>query len=309
MVRNSTQEGYYRANWLWVLTAFGAHTGWGAYPVLARYLQTVSEVPSFSLIAAGSLTVLIVSGGLIIPKIGWSVFKSRILWIFAVFVFTRAVTNMLAARFTLAIYVQLITLMTPFLVAILSSTLFKDHIPSYTGRSILISLIGVVMIMNGEINSAGMTFDLSDKDWIGIILAISSSFTLAMYMILVRRTASSNIPAEAVFLVQFITLSTVTPVLSILIGENWNQWGELKINDWLVFGAYSILVLTGSNFGQINALRHLGAPMVSSMMPWRLVSALIFGAILLNERLTSPWQIIGAIIVLITITWYLWKQK
>jgi hypothetical protein len=38
-----------------------------------------------------------------------SIFRSRILWIFAIIVFTRAVTNMLAARFTLAIYVQLIT--------------------------------------------------------------------------------------------------------------------------------------------------------------------------------------------------------
>jgi drug/metabolite transporter (DMT)-like permease len=298
-----------KSDWFWVMIAFGAHTGWGAYPVLARYLQTVSNLPSFSLIAAGSLTVLIVSGGLILPRIGLSIFRSRILWIFAIIVFTRAVTNMLAARFTLAIYVQLITLMTPFLIALLSSTLFQEHIPPYTGRSILISLFGVFLIMSGKISRLSVQFGIQDSDWIGIGLAITSSFSLAMYMIFVRKTGAANIPAEAVFLVQFIILSVITPLLSLLIGENWDQWGTLSTKDWLVFGAYSILVLTGSNFSQINALRHLGAPMVSSMMPWRLVSALIFGALLLGEKLTSPWQIAGAGIVLITITWYLWKQK
>jgi drug/metabolite transporter (DMT)-like permease len=49
--------------------------------------------------------------------------------------------------------------------------------------------------------------------------------------------------------------------------------------------------------------------MVSSLLAWRLVSALIFAALLLDERLTSPWQLLGALIVLITVTWYLRQQR
>jgi drug/metabolite transporter (DMT)-like permease len=44
------------------------------------------------------------------------------------------------------------------------------------------------------------------------------------------------------------------------------------------------------------------------MMAWRLVSALFFAALLLGERLSSWIQLLGAVVVLVTITWYLWQQ-
>ena len=47
---------------------------------------------------------------------------------------------------------------------------------------------------------------------------------------------------------------------------------------------------------------------MSSIMAWRLVSALILGNIVLGERLQTVWQVVGAIIVLVTITWYLSRQ-
>jgi len=43
-------------------------------------------------------------------------------------------------------------------------------------------------------------------------------------------------------------------------------------------------------------------------MAWRLVSALLFASLLLGERLSSWVQVLGAVIVLVTITWYLWQQ-
>ncbi len=44
-------------------------------------------------------------------------------------------------------------------------------------------------------------------------------------------------------------------------------------------------------------------------MAWRLISALALGALLLGERLTSLWQVLGAVIVLVTITVYLRRQR
>jgi drug/metabolite transporter (DMT)-like permease len=52
----------------------------------------------------------------------------------------------------------------------------------------------------------------------------------------------------------------------------------------------------------------LGAPLVSSVMAWRLIATLALAAILLGERLDSWWQALGAVVVLITITGYLWRQ-
>ncbi|MFZ1770121.1 MAG: hypothetical protein WAU00_13040 [Caldilinea sp.] len=59
---------------------------------------------------------------------------------------------------------------------------------------------------------------------------------------------------------------------------------------------------------QIAAIRRLGAPMVSSLMGWRLVATLSAGMLLLDEQLTSPLQVVGMILVLSTITWYLSQQ-
>jgi hypothetical protein len=36
---------------------------------------------------------------------------------------------------------------------------------------------------------------------------------------------------------------------------------------------------------------------------------MVVGVLLLDERLTSPWQALGAGAVLVTITWYLWQQR
>lgn len=295
--------------WIWVVAALGAHTGWGAYPVFARYLQTVSRLPSMSLLFAGNVVALAVLSVVLLPRLDWRLFRRRVLWLFAGIVVMRAITNLLAARYTLAIYVQLITLMTPFVVALLSATVFRDRIPPYTGRAITLALLGSILMMSGDVGQAGVTLALTPDDWLGIGLAITSVLFLSLYMIVVRRTAQDNVPAVSVFFTQLITVTVVTLVSSLLIGEEWAQWQRLQLSDWLVFAGFSLGVLLGANVTQISAIRELGAPMVSSLLAWRLVSAVVVAGLLLNEQLTSIWQVTGAGIVLVTITWYLWQQR
>ena len=79
--------------------------------------------------------------------------------------------------------------------------------------------------------------------------------------------------------------------------------------DWTIFLSYVVLVVLGANGLQISSLRHFGAPFVSSLMGWRLVSTLLAGMLLLGEHLTSAWQAAGMILVLATVTWYLWQQR
>jgi drug/metabolite transporter (DMT)-like permease len=295
--------------WAWTLVALGAHTGWGAYPVLTRYLQTVSHLPSMSLLVLGYLLVLPVLVVVLLPRMDRRVLRSRVLWLFAVIVVLRAITNLLAARFTLAIYVQLITLMTPFIVALLSATFLREPIPPYTGRAIILSSVGALLMMSSNVGQAGVQLTLTPTDGLGIALASISAFFLAMYMIIVRRTIQHDVPGGAVFIVQAVTLVGITGLLSFLLREDWSHWRAIGPADWLVFGAFSLGALLGANMSQISALRHLGAPLVSSLMAWRLVSTLFVAALLLGERLTSNWQVVGALMVLVTITWYLWRQR
>lgn len=306
--RRAAQPGF-EASWGWMLVALMAHTGWGAYPVLARYLQTVSHIPSMALLSLGNLIAVLVYAPFALRHLDRRHLRSTALWAFALVVVLRAVTNLLAARYTHAIYVQLITLMTPLLVALLSAGLFREKLPPYTLPAIGLSLVGALLMMSGDIGAGTLGLALSGSDWLGIGMAIASAFCLAFYMILVPRTMKDAVPGEAVLLVQLVTLTVATGVISLIFGEDWSRYAALGGGDWAAFFTFVVFVLLGANLGQIASLRHLGAPMVSSTMAWRLVSTLALAALLLGEHLSSLWQAMGALIVLATITGYLWRQR
>ena len=295
--------------WPWLVATLLAQTGWGAYPVMARYLQTISKLPSMSIIALGGLIALIGAGALLLPRVRWEDFRSKRLIVFALIVIGRAVSNMLAARYTLAIYVQLINLMTPFIVALLSTAVWHERLPRYTVRALFLGLLGVLLIIGGDLLRQS-TFPTANRiDWLGILLALVSTLLLAFYMISVRRSTVHEIRGEALLLVQLLALAVSGFVISFLLQESWQAWRNLAPLDWAVFGILAVGILLGANLGQIGAIRHLGASLVSSTMAWRLVSALAVSAVLLDERLTSMWQALGVILVLFTVTWYLWQQR
>ena len=293
--------------WGWYVAALAAHTGWGLYPVLGRYLQTVSGLPSMSVLVLGGVPMMLWFFGVILPRYGWRIYATPVLWIFGAVTVLRSITNILSQRYTLAIYVQLIGLLTPFLVVALSSLVLKERAPRFTLPAILLSTIGALLMMS-SIGANGLTFALTSSDWLGIGMALTSSLFLAMYMILVRRTAGIRISAVAVLAFQTVLIQFVALIISWLTQESWGQWLAIGPQDWAVFAAYVVVVVVGANGLQIAAIRRLGAPMVSSWMGWRLVATLVAGMLLLNERLTSPWQVVGMLLVLATVTWYLRQQ-
>ena len=68
--------------WTWVSIALGAHAAWGLYPVLARYLQTESLLPTFSILALGNLFVLLTAGRYLWRNTELSAFRMPLLWLF-----------------------------------------------------------------------------------------------------------------------------------------------------------------------------------------------------------------------------------
>lgn len=294
---------------VWMLAALVSHTSWGAYPVLARYLQTVSGLPSMSLLVVSMTCSLVL-------MLAWRAVRrrplprpSRFLAVIALVVAARSITNLLAARYTLAIYVQLITLMTPFVVAMLNRLAFDEPTPPATGRAMVLATLGALLMLSGSIEQQGVIKPLTPSDWLGLGLAAFSTVALALYMLIVRRSVAYNLSGEQVFLAQIVTVLAISTPASLLLREEWGRWLQLTPTDWLVFGAFAGLVIFGANVLQIAALRRIGATTVSSMLPWRMVVVLVLAALLLGERLTSIWQLIGAVLVTSTLMWYLWKQR
>ncbi len=292
--------------WGWVGVSLAAHTAWGAYPVLARFLQIESGVPTFSLLMVGNLIVLVFLARSLIRGTDAQVLRTPVIWVFALIVILRATTNIASTRFTLSIYVQLVTQATPFVVILLSTVIFREKLPRFTIPAVTLALIGALMMIGTNFGTA--PDDPNRRDWLGVGLAFFSVVMLSSYMVMVRRTVKNKITSETLLLIQLIVIIVVSGAMSLFLGEDWGQYTRLGLFDWAMLLTFAFGVFMGGNLGQIQSIRHLGAPFHSSMLASRLVSALIFGWLVLGERLTSVWQIVGAAIVLITITWYLWQQ-
>ncbi|MEZ4591850.1 MAG: DMT family transporter [Chloroflexota bacterium] len=231
-------------------------------------------------------------------------FRLPLLWLFGGLVVLRGITNLLATRYTLAIYAQLIYLMTPFIVALLSRLVLHEQLPRHTFKALSICLAGAILLLSGNLVEAVETA-VTRNDWLGIGLALASSFFLALYMIVTRRTAKHQASGDSLLLMHLTALALFSGITSAILQEDWQQWGNLQPVDWLVFVLFALGVLLGANLGQIRSIQQLGAPLVSSMMATRLISALLVGSWLLNEHLTSAWQLLGAGVVFATLTWYL----
>lgn len=298
--------------WSWLAVALLAQTGWGIYPVIGRYLQTVSDLPSMSVLILGGIPMTLLLLFYVVPRYGLRLYRGATIWIFGLVVVLRSVTNLLSQRFTLAIYVQLIGLLTPFLVVLLARMILRERTPRYTGTALTLSLVGALLMLSESIGAQGVSLAVGPNDWLGLGLALASSTFLALYMILVRRIAqrpdASRVPPAALLAFQTVLIQIAAIIISLLIGENWARWTEIGPTDWLVFFSYVVFVIVGANGLQITALQHVSASLMSSLMGWRLVCALLAGMVLLGEHLTSVWQLIGMVIVLVTVTLYLWQQ-
>lgn len=297
------------SSWHWLTLALIAQLGWGAYPALLRYLQTVSHIPSLSLLAVGNGLVLSLVLAVRWRQIEWRIFRLPLLWLFGGLVVLRGITNLLATRYTLAIYAQLIYLMTPFIVALLSRLVLHEQLPRHTFKALTLCLVGAVLLLSGNLVEVVGETAVTRNDFLGISLALASSFFLALYMIVTRRTAKHQASGDSLLLVHLTALALFSGVTSAVLQEDWQQWGNLQPVDWLVFGLFALGVLLGANLGQIRSIQQLGAPLVSSMMATRLISALLVGSWLLHEHLTSGWQLLGIVVVFATLTWYLRQRN
>lgn len=289
-----------------------SHVFWGSYPALAK--RAVEEVPKFSLLLLASLATLLV--GLILVHFRerlrtrqvWGVMRSEpVLWALAVVVAARAVTNILSIALTRAVWVAMIGLLTPFIVAMIGAWLYGEAAPRYTYRAMLLSTAGAILVIVPDWSqvSAGFT----PRDVLGLIVAGTSSLLLAFYMQLVRRSHLRQVTHGLILTQQALAMSLAFAVLTVATSEDWGQWSTASPAALLAALGVIWLAQVGGNVLQIFAIGGAGASLITSLMGLRLVSALVVAGLLLGEQLVAPGQWLGAAIVVGTVTGYLWLQR
>ena len=294
--------------WLGVL----AHLAIGSYPVFGK--RAIAEVPKFSLVFIASLAIMFTGLAVLRWRDGvtwrkaWQVLRrERVLWLFALIVALRAVTNLLSIALTKAVWVQLINIMAPFPVALLGVWVFGQSTPRYTYRALMLSTLGAILMLVQDWTQIGA--DITQNDVLGLGLALVSMLAFAFYYQLIRRSHVRDVTSGLIMFQQGLAMTTAFLILTVVTGEDWSAWTSVSTGGWLAVLAVIFVVQVGGNLSQIIAVGGVTPALITSFMALRLISALVLGWLILGERLVSPTQWLGAALVVGTVTGYLWLQK
>ena len=284
---------------------------WGSYPVMAK--RVLMEVPKFSLLLVSTAASLGV-GAWLVRREGWPSWRAvarflgreKALWGLAGFVVLRSVTNIYAIDMTRATWVQLVYLLTPFMVALLGHWLFGEAVPPYTYPALTLSTVGAVLVLVRDWSQVAA--EVSGRDAVGLGVAFASMLSLAMYFQMVRRSSLRSAGPGLIMFQQSLAMVATYAVLTVAWGEDWGAWLRMAPGGWMAAAWVVLVVFVVGQVAQITAIGHAGATLITSLMPLRLVSALALGAWVLGEHLETPLQWVGAAVVLVTVSAYLWLQ-
>ena len=309
-LRRATPIATGKLRYLYFLFAILGHVLWGMYAPLSRFLQRKAKLPPLSMIFLVSfmsffaMHVYFCSFGKIQFK---QLYTNKRLWMMSVIVCLRSITNVYSTRFTRAVFVQLIGLLCPFVVAALTRFWLKDALPPFTIVSVIFSLVGVLLMMSGNLSNGEVFDHLSLYDLLGVCLQLVSVMFLSLFLVLVKR--NSDLGREQVLISQFFVVLLVFPPVSLSIGEEWSEWTVLSLSQWAIVFFFGFGVFALGNTFQLGAIAKLGsASLVATFLPVRLVSALLLSMLLLDEHIENVFQAIGALIVFITLAFYLTMQ-
>ena len=157
-----------RISMFWLGIGFSAHMSWGLFPVFARHLQHfrgyhgIVVLTTCYMIALSLQTVTLIIRGKFTPKVPDNM---KIGIPYFLLCIGRGTTNILCVRYTEAMYAQIVTNFTPFLVAFLTCFFIsRDSLP----RFIFPALIGcficasvVILTQSHEVSDSN--HDVSDR--------------------------------------------------------------------------------------------------------------------------------------------------
>lgn len=293
---------------LWLGAALLGHTAWGIYPVLARFLQIDAHIPGLTLLTMANGFAMLVMGLFVWSRGQLHQLSNRAGWMVALFAMLRAVTNVLATRYAPAAQVTLIGLMTPLIVLVIGRWWYNEVAPPRTGVVLSLSILGALILLSGDFADPTFWQGKGDNNWIGMVLSLTTTVMLALYMLAVRRTHNAGISSEATFLLQLIVVVATSIPMSYVLGEHFAGLTSLQPVHWLGLVCFTGIVI-GANVLQVHTLRTLGASLVTSVQAWRLPVSAIAAGFVLGEWLQTPTEYLGAALTAASVTWFLVAQR
>ena len=299
---------------LWLVLAMTAQLGWGLYVTLARYLQVVADIPSLALVTTENVVAIYYSFNyLMIRGNEFHGPKTVFMWILMVTISIRRVTNTYATRLTSAINVQTVSLLTPFVVSGLNFALLREPLPDLIFPSIIVSTIGaVVVLLGGETDILSLFFSNENNDDFypyigGVILTCVSIVFFSLGFVVIKKLGSLKVGSEDILFWSCFPPSLVYLATSLAVGENWSPFLAMTRGEWLVFFCYVFFTTFLSFYIQAAAIQRLGAPMVSSFMPTRIISTTLTSMYFLDESITLL-QLLGILAIFVCLSLYLTFQ-
>jgi drug/metabolite transporter (DMT)-like permease len=284
---------------------------WGAYAPLSRTLQTRdAHLPPISLVIvlSGMAALCFFTWFLGIRRIGFAWLRNKTLWLMASIVLVRALSNISATGLTTPVNNQLIGLLAPFIVALLSRFWLKDKLPPFTWLSMLLSLSGTLLVLLAGTIKVNAPAPAVGSEWwrdaAGIGLQILSTSSYASYIVMVK--LHRGLSEGPLIVSQSLLVFLVGPLVSAGLQEDWTAWAQLDGRDIALICFFGFGIFTVGAASQIWAISQLSsAALVAVFLPLRLVVTLLLSMLLLDESIEGPLQIVGTVIVLLTLAAYL----
>jgi drug/metabolite transporter (DMT)-like permease len=173
------------------------------------------------------------------------------------------------------------------------------------------------IIFNFEMDMGSLGRDLTRRDFIGMMLALASTFFISVYMIMLRLCKTNTSCKASAWLTEgenfFLYQNAATLftfIVPSLMLEDWSHWLSLTLFDWFLFIMFSVLIMLVATLASIVSIQKLGPSTVGSTTSVRMISAIIFSGFMLGESLQSAYQVIGSLIVLVSVSLFLyWQNK
>lgn len=194
-----------------------------------------------------------------------------------------------------------INFMYPVIVAACMTLFFGEKKSWVTLGAILLSILGVYLMASGD----GLAVD-GGNTTLGLICSFVSALSFAAYYITMKRTRADKIEAVK-FTTWIMVLSAVYfftgSILvdgSVTIVKESSQWMNL-----LGLGLWATMV---SNFTGVKAVRRIGPTLTSVLGALQPLTAVILGAVFLDEHLGIS-SIIGIVLIMIAVSVIVLHQK
>jgi drug/metabolite transporter (DMT)-like permease len=239
----------------------------------------------------------------------------RIISSYVTFAALTSTTNMSSTSFTFAYNIQVISMAGPLITALVSYFMLSEVLPwtlwpciFFTGCGEIIVLLAQAGIL--QLGEATYHPSVDYDDFIGIALQMVSLVCNAFSRVLMVTTQSSFSPSQLMG-IQYVLTSIPIMIWSTFLNyeQHWQPWLSLDFKSFVMVSFFAIGVYKFAAELQVVAIRELGPGAHSAYQPLRLVSTLLGSFFLLEEKINNPLELLGLLIVFLTLVWYLTSGK